>query len=276
MARVTTKTFTTKRGTELPLLDMGGKDYLPVASRVVIFREETQGGAILAEPINITDTSATFKATIAVWNPESKQREIISTGFAQVDKQDFPRFVERAETAAIGRALGYGGWGTLQCGDELDEGDQLSDAPINTTGKSYANSKNAQGKSVVRAPGGEALQLTAGATSTGSIEGASSVIRPNPVNSVASPSVPSSNGVSEAVASGLASQAKNRNDVNNLLSSVSRSLAAKRIMKVDDVKKHMRDTYQTDDKLKLSDEQATELLTYLDTRNNTIQAVATA
>ena len=43
------KTFKTPKGTELPLLDLRGKDYLMVAHRLVWFREEHSDWTIETE-----------------------------------------------------------------------------------------------------------------------------------------------------------------------------------------------------------------------------------
>jgi hypothetical protein len=101
-----------------------GKEYLEVKWRLVWFRDERKDGAILTEVVSTSPLL--IKATIMDGN------KILATGYgtAQVKANAVwnGREVEKAETAAIGRALAHAGYGT-QFTDE-DEGDHLADAPV--------------------------------------------------------------------------------------------------------------------------------------------------
>lgn len=106
------------------ITNLRGKDYLEVKWRLVWFREERKDGAILTE---VTSTNPLMvKATIMDGS------KVIATGYgtAQVKANAVwnGREVEKAETAAIGRALAHAGYGT-QFTDE-DEGDNLADSPV--------------------------------------------------------------------------------------------------------------------------------------------------
>lgn len=118
------KTFKTKEGTELPLLDLRGKDYLEVRYRLVWFREEHPDWAIETEFVGITTTSCLAKATI-----KDSAGRIVATGHKAEDQKGFFDFLEKSETGAIGRALALVGYGTQFCADELDEGQRIVDAP---------------------------------------------------------------------------------------------------------------------------------------------------
>ena len=117
-------TFTTAKGTELPILNLKGKDYLQVAHRLVWFREEHPAWSIESDLIKIENNFALAKATI-----KNEKGEIIATAHKREDASHFPDFIEKAETGSIGRALAYCGYGTQFCGDEIAEGHRIVDAP---------------------------------------------------------------------------------------------------------------------------------------------------
>lgn len=119
------KTFKTKSGLELPLMDMRGKDYLQVAHRLVWFRQEHPDWAIETELLVSTPQEALAKATI-----KDASGRIIATGHKTETAKDFPAgWSEKAETGAIGRALALCGYGT-QFAPELDEGERIVDSPV--------------------------------------------------------------------------------------------------------------------------------------------------
>lgn len=118
------RSYKTTKGTELPLLNLRGKEYLEVKYRLVWFREDHPDWAIETELVSVTDVSAYAKATIR----DDKGR-VIATSHKFESIQGFPDFIEKAETGAIGRALALIGYGTQFCADELDEGKRIVDAP---------------------------------------------------------------------------------------------------------------------------------------------------
>ena len=109
------------------MLKLQGKDYLPVAPRVVMFREDHPEWSIMTNTATVGD-DVYVKATIV--NDKDK---IMSTAHKRVRKDgkgpaaQFP--VETAETGSIGRALSLCGYGTIESQD-LDEGDDIADAPV--------------------------------------------------------------------------------------------------------------------------------------------------
>lgn len=118
------KTFKTAKGTELPLMNLKGKDYLQVAHRLVWCREEHPEWAIETEFVSLTNTGALAKATI-----REQSGRVLATAHKRETSQGFADFEEKAETGAIGRALALCGYGT-QFTEDLDEGDRLADSPV--------------------------------------------------------------------------------------------------------------------------------------------------
>lgn len=119
------RSYRTPKGTELPLLNLRGREYLEVKYRLVWFREEHPDWAIETELLSVTQESAYARAVI-----KDDQGRIIATSHKFETKKGFPDFIEKAETGAIGRALALIGFGTQFCADELDEGDRIVDAPV--------------------------------------------------------------------------------------------------------------------------------------------------
>lgn len=110
------------------LMKLKGKDYLPVAWRLVWFRERYPNGNIDTEAIQLTDTTAVFRATITAIGEGG---EVLgrATSHKSQSKHGFSDYIEKAETGAIGRALAALGFGT-QFDPELDEGERLADSPV--------------------------------------------------------------------------------------------------------------------------------------------------
>lgn len=122
------KTFKTKKGTEIPLLDLKGKDYLQVPWRVLWFREEYPLGRIESEIIKETDKYVIYKATISVPDQNGQYLKLSDS----IKREDYAHFAdahEKASTGAVGRALALCGFGT-QFAPELSEEDRIADAPL--------------------------------------------------------------------------------------------------------------------------------------------------
>lgn len=104
--------------------NLRGKEYLEVKWRLVWFRDERKDGAILTEVVSTNPLMV--RATI------KDGEKILATGYGSAQVKQGAvwagREIEKAETAAIGRALAHAGYGT-QFADE-DEGEHLADAPI--------------------------------------------------------------------------------------------------------------------------------------------------
>lgn len=118
-------TFKTPKGTVLALMNLKGKDYLPVAQRIVWFREEKPDWSIETRYLELNAETATCRAEI-----KDEEGRIIATAHKTETYADFKLgHQEKAETSSIGRALALCGYGTQFCADELDEGERIVDAP---------------------------------------------------------------------------------------------------------------------------------------------------
>lgn len=132
------------------MMPLSGGLYLPVRRRVAWMRGEPQprptwgivntllkyemgtleaprGGGPGGKMAKISGGYAVVKSEII-----DDQGRIISTGYAQERSEIFPDFIEKAETAAVGRAAALAGYGT-EAALDLDEGldqENVADAPV--------------------------------------------------------------------------------------------------------------------------------------------------
>src|SRR2546421_2326077 len=123
----------------------GPKDYLPVAWRLVWFREQCPEGTITTELLDL-NRSEECETEVSVWNDSTRKYDKVkkvakgvavfratvtdgkgasATGTKTENAASFEDYLEKSETGAIGRALAALGYGTQFTGDELDEGDRL-------------------------------------------------------------------------------------------------------------------------------------------------------
>jgi len=123
------KTFKIKSGLELPLLNLKGKDYLMIAHRLQWLSAEYPKYDLITEMVREEDQTAIFRATITLYNTDgSIVRKATAT--KRETFKDFPDYIEKAETGAIGRALALIGIGTQFAQQDLDEGSRLADSPL--------------------------------------------------------------------------------------------------------------------------------------------------
>ncbi len=132
------------------LMQLSGKDYLPVAWRLVWFREHCPEGTIETQLVQL-DLDRETTEDVMQWS-ESERKKIKVTrkangfcifrasvtdgrgGSAMATKSEkaasFPDYIEKCETGAVGRALAMLGYGTQFTGDELDEQHRIVDTPV--------------------------------------------------------------------------------------------------------------------------------------------------
>lgn len=128
----------TQKGTELPLLNLKGKDYLEVKYRLVWFREEHPDWGIETEVIRLENNACIGKATV-----KDATGRVLATSHKYEDSQGFSDYIEKSETGAIGRALALIGYGT-QFAPELDEGERIVDSPVQKVAPLRQGAVNAQ------------------------------------------------------------------------------------------------------------------------------------
>jgi hypothetical protein len=120
------------------LMDIKGKAYLKVPGRVEMFREDHPLGVITTELVHL-EPRVIVRAVI-----HGADGTMIASGYGtapMIGKGESTwrdKEIEKAETAAVGRALGFAGYGTLAAFDD-DDRDNLADAPIEPPRKPAAN-----------------------------------------------------------------------------------------------------------------------------------------
>lgn len=121
--------YTTKKGTELPLMNLKGKPYMQVAQRLVWFTEEAESYSIETSFPLLTSEETVAHVVVKVFD---KSNALVKSASAtkREDKKSFADHTEKAETGAIGRALAMLGFGTQFAIADLEEGDRLADSPI--------------------------------------------------------------------------------------------------------------------------------------------------
>src|SRR4051794_22145371 len=88
------------------LTNLKGKDYLEVKYRLVWFRSEHPKGSIRTKLVERVTGAALMRA--AVYDGDGV---LLATGYGSETSSDFGDYLEKAETKAIGRALGAAGYG---------------------------------------------------------------------------------------------------------------------------------------------------------------------
>ena len=108
MAEITYKDIE-KVNKEIKTTDIKGKDYAEVPQRVTAFRKLYPQGTITTEILSIEDGICIMKATV------SNNGEILGEGTAyEKENGSFinkTSYIENCETSAVGRALGFAGFG---------------------------------------------------------------------------------------------------------------------------------------------------------------------
>lgn len=126
------KTVKTPKGTDLPLVNLKGKDYLQVAHRLIWFNEASDRFRVETDFLKVDDEQTIARARVSVFNDQGVEVKM-ATATKRETKKDFSDHTEKAETGAIGRALALLGYGTQFAVADLDEGDRLADAPVVNT-----------------------------------------------------------------------------------------------------------------------------------------------
>jgi hypothetical protein len=131
----------------------GPQLYLPVAQRLVWFRQACSEGTIHTELVSF-DADRETSAETYQWNEQTRRSEKVTrqakgwamfkasvtdghgataTAHGSEGAADFGDYIEKAETKAIGRALALLGYGT-QFAPEFNEEHRIVDSPISQIG----------------------------------------------------------------------------------------------------------------------------------------------
>lgn len=111
-------------------MKMRGKDYLEVRYRLYWLRLDHPDALIETRCEYQDEKMAIFRAQITLADGGS------ATGHKKVTKVEFPKFYEKCETGSIGRALANLGYGTLEAGEDVDEGD-IVDTPTHSISRGH-------------------------------------------------------------------------------------------------------------------------------------------
>jgi hypothetical protein len=150
----------------------GPQAYLPVAQRLVWFRQACGEGTIHTELISF-DPDRETTAEVYQWNDATRKSEKVTrqakgwamfkasvtdgrggtaTAHGSEGAADFLDYIEKAETKAIGRSLALLGYGT-QFAPEFDEQHRIVDAPVDrSTTDTHVNGNGSGNATLDQAP----------------------------------------------------------------------------------------------------------------------------
>lgn len=104
------------------------REILDTGPRLAWFRSDhpvDEGWGVITECVNLDESGAFYRAQIL-----DAQGRVVAVGHRFVSSKDFGNYNEKAETQAIGRALGAAGYGALLALEpEPDEGEGKEDEP---------------------------------------------------------------------------------------------------------------------------------------------------
>ena len=135
-----------------------GKYYLDVAFRKLWFRLKYPEGKIVKKILKLTDQVAIVEARVYLHRNDSEENFIanaLAQKYRTEDGQFGNKFVELAETAAVGRALSDAGFGLQFADREGDLDPEVTEAPMER--------RMLQGGSIPEEENTEILKETAGA-----------------------------------------------------------------------------------------------------------------
>jgi hypothetical protein len=131
------KTYTTQKGSVLPLMQLKGKDYMIVAHRLVWLVDDEESYSTEVDFPVLRDDFAMAKVTLTIYRKDGSVLKRVQDCKTE-HKKDFPDFVEKAITGALGRCLAQVGKGTNYAIQDLDEGHRIVDSPLETPAKTEA------------------------------------------------------------------------------------------------------------------------------------------
>lgn len=126
-----------KVNAEISGIEVKGKNYAMVNSRIDAFRKICPNGSISTDIIALENGVVTMKATVC-----DEDGKVLGTGFAQEKETSSyinkTSFIENCETSAVGRALGMCGIGVA---DSIASAEELVNAISNQSTKRKTTNK---------------------------------------------------------------------------------------------------------------------------------------
>lgn len=134
----------------------GNREYLPVAQRLVWFREAHPDWGIETkmELLDLDAGLAVFSAVIT-----NEEGRMMAKATRMETARGFADYLEKAETGAVGRALAMCGFGT-QFAPELEEGERIVDAPHPVGGPGRLPGRRLGLSTGMQVSGGRAAEAT--------------------------------------------------------------------------------------------------------------------
>ena len=116
---------------EMNKTDIKGKDYVEVNQRVLAFRKLVPNGTISSEILSIGNGVVVIKATVL-----NEDGAVLATGISyEKENSTFinkTSYIENCETSAVGRALGFAGFGIST---SIASADEVQTAMLNQKSK---------------------------------------------------------------------------------------------------------------------------------------------
>ena len=116
---------------EMSKTDIKGKDYVEVNQRVLAFRKLVPNGTISSEILSIGNGVVVIKATVL-----NEDGAVLATGISyEKENSTFinkTSYIENCETSAVGRALGFAGFGIST---SIASADEVQTAMLNQKSK---------------------------------------------------------------------------------------------------------------------------------------------
>jgi len=147
----------------------GSADYLDVKWRLLWLRTEHPDAEIVTELVQHDPQMAIFKATVTV--PTGGK----ATGYGSETASDFPDFIEKAETKAIGRALNALGYGA-----QFGDAQRFDDSALERGGERPSRQMSAPPPRPVALPRQEETSARDPAAQVGNVMAVAPVDAPSP------------------------------------------------------------------------------------------------
>lgn len=149
----------------LPTIKIKGKEYVMVKDRVAAFREDHPLGGIATEILHLADGVCVIRATAT-----DEDGRVLGTGIAYEKEGstniNATSYIENCETSAVGRALGFCGYGI---DDSLGSANEVANAILQQTEELATNAEKAAFRAMCGKAGVEPQEILRRAGWTGGL-----------------------------------------------------------------------------------------------------------